>query len=248
MSIFANPIFICGLIAFGIIAILVTVVVIFCKKSDYDEREDLKAISEDIDNGVFENIETDEDKIEDVLTKMQEALDVKEASAVSFEEEQEENAIISYQELLDSLGAKSSIDVSSIQVFDDELENQVEISDANKEIIEAYDKENLDKEIYMFQNDYSNQAMPLEVPSEENAFMNFDFSNENIEFVDEDIVSEKVNNVSFEENTVQFSDVTPKFKRTEVISPVYGIVDEGKVVDDVEEIIFDDSDSLLDEF
>ena len=40
-----------------------------------------------------------------------------------------------------------------------------------------------------------------------------------------------------------------KFKRTEIISPVYGIISEEKDnnIDNCEEIIFED-DSLLDEF
>ena len=122
---------------------------------------------------------------------MQEALDMKEEEPISFEQEQEENAIISYQELLNSLGAKSSIDVSSIEVFDDELDSHVEISDFNKEIIDSYQKEDLDREIFKFQNDFSNENLSAEVVSE-SPIMNFDFSN--VEFVDE-IVDEVLDSV-----------------------------------------------------
>lgn len=239
MSILSNPIFICGMIAFGIIAILIAVVVIFCKKSNYDEREELMAIADEIESNAYDNIETSEDKIEDVLNKMQEALDTKGTTVSSFEEEQEENAIISYQELLNSLGAKSSINIDAIETYDDELENQIEISDINKEIIDAYQKESLDREIYMFQNDYSNQPLQVEIPKEDVNFMNFDFSNENVEFVDESV---KEDVVRLENNIV----AEKKFKKTEIISPVYGVINDK--IDEVEEIIFDDGDSLLDEF
>ena len=242
MNFFANPIILCGSIALGIVLVLIIVVVICCKKSVENEREELKAISEEIESDSISKVETSEDKIEDVLTKMQEALDIQQENAVSFEEEQEENAIISYQELLNSLGAKKNIDVDSIEVFEDELENQVEISDINKEIIDAYQRENLDREIYRFQNDYSNDALQSEVVEDIPSSINF--SND-VEFVEEAYEPEKKvvelkNNIASDK----------KFKRSEFISPVYGIINEEKVNkdDDAEEIIFDDSDSLLDEF
>ena len=138
MNLFNNPIVLCGSIALGIILFLVIVVVICCKKSAANEREELKALSEEIEADLGEEIveSVEDQKIENVLSKMQEALEMKEETPISFEQEQEENAIISYQELLSSLGAKSSIDIDSIEVYDDELENQIEISDFNKEIIE----------------------------------------------------------------------------------------------------------------
>ena len=229
LSLFNNPIVLCGSIAAGIVLLLVIVVVICCKKSDE----------------IVESV--DEQKIENVLSKMQEALDMKEENPISFEQEQEENAIISYQELLNSLGAKSSIDIDSIEVYDDELDNQLEISDFNKEIIDAYQNEDIDREIYRFQNDYSSETLASEVV-EETPVMNFDFSAENIEFIDKPQEEEEV----YQARHV-VENMPKKFRRTEVISPVYGIIDEKKVVpkpDEVEEIIFDDFDdnSLLEEF
>lgn len=243
MNLLSNPIILCGGIAFGIVIVLISVVVICCKRSSDKEREELKALSMEIESDFSDELveETADDKIENVLSKMQEALETKESSPVSFEQEQEENAIISYQELLDSLGAHSSIDVDSIELYDDELDNQVEISDFNKEIIDAYQKENLDKEIYMFQNDYSNEELSAQVV-EESPVMNFDFSAENVEFVEE----ETPNQVYEAKHVV--SNMPKKFRRTEFISPVYGIVKEEKFdvlkEEDVEEITFDDIDSF----
>lgn len=265
MNFFNNPIILCGALALGIVLVLVIVVVICCKRSSDKERDELKLLSEEIEADVCEEFEaeTSDDKIESVLSKMQEALDMKEEEPISFEQEQEENAIISYQELLNSLGAKSSIDVSSIEVFDDELDSHVEISDFNKEIIDSYQKEDLDREIFKFQNDFSNENLSAEVVSE-SPIMNFDFSN--VEFVDE-IVDEVLDSVqvsdSKDDSIVEVSNQevyeakhvvgnAKKFKRTEIISPVYGIIDESKVVqapvEDVEKIDFDDDNSLLDEF
>lgn len=249
MSLLSNPIILCAGVALGIIIILVIVVVICCKRSADIEREELKELSQEIEADLTEEIvaDPDQEKIENVLSKMQEALEMKEEEPISFEQEQEENAIISYQELLNSLGAKSSIDIDSIEVFDDELDNQVEISDFNKEIIEAYQSEELSKEMFRFQNDYSNEELAQEV-IEESPVMNFDFSAENVEFMDDEPVDviEPTQEVYEAKHVV--SNMPKKFKRTELISPVYGIIKEEHsfIKDDVERIDLDD-DSLLEE-
>ena len=266
MSIFSNPIVTCGLIALGIILILIAAVVICCKKSSDKEREELKMLSEEIEAD-FQDEEittiSNEDNIEDVLMKMQEALEVQEENPSSFEQEQEENAIISYQELLNSLGANSSINLDAIELFDDELENQVEISDFNKEIIEAYQNENLDREIYRFQNDYSSQPLQMEFVNDEvNPVMDFRVTEENTDFIDNSVDSDLsyvddniVGNVVYDYKTNVVNNTNKKFKKTEFISPVYGIIEEPAKVsktvpEDIEEIVFDDIDdnSLFDEF
>jgi len=251
MSFFSNPIVLCCLIAAGIILILIVAVIVCCKVGSDKEREELKSLSEEIEgdfSGDEEVSTVGEDNIENVLSKMQEALEMKEQTAASFEQEQEENAIISYQELVSAFGGKGSIDVDSIELYDDELENQVEISDFNKEIIDAYQNENLDREIYMFQNDYSSQALQVEVTNEDvNNIINYSFDEKNVEYVDQ------TSNIDVEVKNVE---PYKKFKRTEIISPVYGIISENKnltqnfVDDEIEEIIFEDNEnnSLLDEF
>lgn len=249
MSFLSNPIILCASVAFGIILILVTVVVICCKRSADIEREELKELSQEIEADLTEEIvaDPDQEKIENVLSKMQEALEVKKEEPISFEQEQEENAVISYQELLNSLGAKSSIDIDSIEVFDDELDNHVEISDFNKEIIDAYQSEELSKEMFRFQNDYSNEELSQEIVSE-TPVMNFDFSAENIDFMEDEPIDvvEPTHEVYEAKHVV--SNMPKKFRRTELISPVYGIIKEEHnfIKDDVEKLDLDD-DSLLDE-
>lgn len=234
----SNPVIICGAIAFGIIFLLVLVVVICCKISSDRERDELKELSQEIEADIGEEIieSTDDSKIENVLSKMQEAIDMKEETSVSFEQEQEENAIISYQELLNSLGAKSSIDIDSIELYDDELDNQLEISDFNKEIIDSYQADSLDREIYRFQNDYSSEALPTQVASE-TPVMNFDFSSDTFENVDES------NETEVYQVKHGYVDGEKKFRRTEVISPIYGVISENREIvtheDDVERIDFD---------
>lgn len=245
---FSNPIVMCGLIALAIVFVLVMVVIICCKRNADREREDLKALSLEIEaDNVEETVTTADDKqIESVLSKMQEALDMKEETSISFEEEQEENAIISYQELLASLGAKSSIDIDSIDLYDDELENQVEISDFNKEIIDAYQSESLDREIYRFQNDYSNEGLATSETLSDVPVMNFD----------SDVLNnydESAADVStYEEPVYEAKHSEHKFRSSEIISPVYGIMNNNvvtpKVDEEVEMIEFDDDNSLLDEF
>lgn len=246
---FSNPIVLCGLIALAIVFVLVMVVIICCKRNADRERDDLKALSLDIEaDNVEETVTTvDDKKIENVLSKMQEALDMQEEVSVSFEEEQEENAIISYQELLTSLGAKSSIDIDSIELYDDELENQVEISDFNKEIIDAYQNESFDREIYRFQNDYSSEGLAVSETLPDAPVMNFD--NENVL----DNYNESAVDVStYEEPVYEAKHSEHKFRSSEIISPVYGIMNKNVVTpgidEDVEMIEFDDDSSLLDEF
>lgn len=236
MNILSNPIVMCGGIALGIILVLILIVVISCKRSALKEREELMDLSMEIEEESIE--EADDDKLENVLSMMQEALDAKEATSATFEEVQEENAIISYQELLASLGVKNSIDVDNIELYDDELENKVEISDFNKEIIEAYQTDDFDREVYRFQNDYSCEEMTINEVSEEVPVMIFTTDDDN-----------HLENIDYE---FKHSSSSKKFRSTDIISPVYGIINNvvepvKDVSDDVEEILFDD-DSLLDEF
>lgn len=234
---FNSPMIMCGLIAFGIVFLLVMVVIICCKRSSDKEREELKELSLEIDaDTVDESVSTvDDAKIENVLTKMQEALDAKEETSISFEEEQEENAIISYQELLASLGAKSSINVDSIELYEDELDNQVEISDFNKEIIDAYQNDGLEREIYRFQNDYSSEGLSIPETESEVPIMNFS----------EDLIETQVDEVIEvpEEPVYQAKHSEHKFRSSDFISPVYGVVNNvaSHKVDEVEKIDFDDS-------
>ena len=218
MSLLTNPIVLCASIALGIVLLLIIVVVICCKKGSLSEREELMAISDEIENSISQ-VETSEDKIDDVLTKMQENLDAKDAVTVNFEDQQDENAVISYQELLNSLGAKSNIDVDNIELFDDELEGQIEISAVNKEIIDAYQNEDLDREIYRFQNDYSNEGLATDVVRDVPSFDDF---SKNISYVDEDNFTE----LSNEELVDNFSD------NKEVVSNEEMVYDftEGKII------------------
>lgn len=236
----SNPMIICGAIALGIVLLLVLVVIICCVRSSKKEREELMMLSDEIDNGIdIVPDDKSEAKIENVLSKMQEAIEMKEETSVSFEEAQEENAIISYQELLASLGAKSSIDVDSIEIYDDELDNQIEISDFNKEIIDAYQNENLDREIYQFQNDFSSEEMPMEFVPEETPVMNFQNFVEEPEEVIEVQAEEPVQEVYEARHVVG----NHKFRSSEFISPVYGIIKNepsNESVEEIEEIIFED--------
>ena len=237
-----NPLFICGTIAFGIVLLLVIVVVICCKKSSKKEREELKELAEKIESGTIIDEISDEDdaKIERVLSKMQESIetkselrDVKHDATLS---EQEENVIISYEELLQSLDNKN---VDAIEVFDDEADNLIEISDFNKEIIESYQRENLDKEIYHFQNDFSSEEMPMEFNSEQAPVMNFQPIDYNESVLEE---NEKLEKPIYE---AKHAISNHKFKSSDIISPVYGIVNDNKQIkteyfDEIEEIILDD--------
>ena len=229
----SNPMIICGAIALGIVLLLILVVIICCIRSSKREREELLELSEEIDNGVDIVPDDKSDaKIENVLSKMQEAIEMKEETSMSFEDAQEENAIISYQELLASLGAKSSIDVDAIEIYDDELDAQIEISDFNKEIIDAYQNENLDMEMHQFQYDLSSEEMPMEFVPEETPVMNFQNFAEEPDEVIEVQCEEPVQEVYEAKHVVG----NHKFKSSEFISPVYGIMKNEPLKETHEEI------------
>ena len=236
----SNPMIICGAIALGIVLLLVLVVVICCLRSSKRERDELLELSEEIDNGVdIVPDDKSEAKIESVLSKMQEAIEMKEETSVSFEEAQEENAIISYQELLASLGAKSSIDVDAIEVYEDELDNQIEISDFNKEIIDAYQNESLDMEMHQFQYDLSSEEMPMEFVPEETPVMNF----QNYAVEPEEVIEVQSEVPTQEVYEAKHVVGNHKFKSSEFISPVYGIMKNEPIKEtseEIEEIIFED--------
>jgi hypothetical protein len=237
MSLLTNPIVLCASIALGIVLLLIIVVVICCKRGSLTEREELMAISDEIESNNISQIETSEDRIDDVLTKMQENLEAKDAVTANFEDQQEENAVISYQELLNSLGAKSNIDVDNIELFEDELEGQIEISDINKKIIDAYQNEDLDREIYRFQNDYSNEGLATDVVRDVPSFDDF---SKNISYVDEDNFS----SLSNEEFVNNFSD------NKEVVSDTEMVYDfaEGKIISNDVKNEYDFSNDVKDEY
>lgn len=81
-------------------------------KNDFVEAERVEAELEKIDETPKSN------ELEDILKKMQEDIDLKPEDVVKkFEEEQEEKAIISYQELVDNVKS------GKIEVIDDEETN-----------------------------------------------------------------------------------------------------------------------------
>ena len=122
-------------------------------------------------------------KLEEILQKMQEDIDLKPEDVVKkFEEEQEEKAIISYQELVDNVKS------GKIEVIDDE--------ESNINFVES---------------------------------LNLDVANEPIMEISEDEVSVTPQMVkdAIENITVSSIKEEPKkFKKSEFISPVYGIMNE----------------------
>lgn len=128
-------------------------------------------------------------ELEALLQKMQEDIDVKPIDVVkNFEEEQEENAIISYQELVDNVKS------GKIEIVDDDkgdvnyVENLVETDEPIMAIADE----------------------PVEVTEEK---VTPQMVKEAIESISNDRVVEEVK----------------KFKNSEVISPVFGRMDESEI-------------------
>lgn len=163
--------------------IFTTILLIICTnqkkrrkiKSDFVEAEKIEAEYEKINN------DSEPNELEKILKKMQEDMDVKPEDVVKkFEEEQEEKAIISYQELVDNVKS------GKIEVIDDEE------SDVNF-------VENLNVEEDM---------EPIEIIEEEK------------DSVTPEMVKEAIENISIQ----SVKEEPKKFKNSEFISPVFGII------------------------
>ena len=116
------------------------------KEIKQEEVQEVKNIEEPIQKEEIKEQKFEEKKseIEEMLEKMQEDLDKKPEDVVTnFENEQEEKAIISYQELLDSIKEKSP----KVEVVDDELEyrQEKEMSKKLNETIQAIENNETNK-------------------------------------------------------------------------------------------------------
>jgi len=122
-------------------------------------------------------------KLEEILQKMQEDIDVKPEDVVKkFEEEQEEKAIISYQELVDNVKA------GKIEVIDDE--------ESNINYVES---------------------LELDVTSEPAMEIN-----EGDSSVTPQMVKDVIENITVS----SIKEEPKKFKKSEIISPIFGVMEE----------------------
>ena len=160
--------YICILIVLVIIATILFIIASNQKtrrkiKNDYVEAERVEAELEKIEEAPQSN------ELEDILKKMQEDIDLKPEDVVKkFEEEQEEKAIISYQELVDNVKAgkieviedeESDVDfVESLELEDEPVLSTIEEDDNKvtpemvKEAIENISYSSIKEEPKKFKN------------------------------------------------------------------------------------------------
>ena len=146
-------------------------------KNDFIEAEKAEEVLNEKEESVMSS------KLEEILQKMQEDIDVKPEDVVKkFEEEQEEKAIISYQELVDNVKA------GRIEVVDDD------VSDVN----------------YV-------ETLHLDVNSEPI----MEITDEEVTVTPE-MVKEAVETI----NISAVKEEPKKFKKSEIISPIFGVMEE----------------------
>lgn len=164
--------------------ILTTILLIICTnqrnrrkiKDDFVEAEKIEEELEKKEDTKVSN------ELENILKKMQEDMAVTPEDVVKkFEEEQEEKAIISYQELVDNVKA------GKIEVLDDEESNTNFVENLNIEV----------------------ESEPMMAIEEEK------------ESVTPEMVKEAINNIS----AFSVKEEPKKFKQSEFISPIYGVMD-----------------------
>ena len=146
-------------------------------KNDFIEAEKIEEELNKPEESVMSN------KLEEILQKMQKDMEVKPEDVVrKFEEEQEEKAIISYQELVDNVKA------GKIEVVDDD------VSDVN--YVES---------------------------------LNLDVSSEPIMQIEEDeslVTPQMVKDAVETINVSAVKEEPKKFKKSEIISPIFGVMEE----------------------
>lgn len=173
--------YMCIIIVLVIVATILSIIVSNQKnrkkiKDDYVQAERVDAELEKIE----ETPQSSE--LENILKKMQEDIDLKPEDVVKkFEEEQEEKAIISYQELVDNVKA------GKIEVIDDE--------ESNVNFVESLNLEEAQE--------------PITTVLEESS-------------VTPEMVKEAIENISVS----SIKEETKKFKNSEFISPIYGIMEQ----------------------
>lgn len=146
-------------------------------KNDFIEAEKVEEELTKVEENSVSNA------LEDILKKMQEDIDVKPEDVVKkFEEEQEEKAIISYQELVDNVKA------GKIEVIDDE-ESEVDFV------------ENL-------VTDVTTEPI-MEVSKDDSP-------------ITPQMLKDVIENIS----SSSIKEEPKKFKKSDFISPIYGIIDE----------------------
>ena len=169
-----------------IIVLIIIATVLFIIASNQKNRKKIKddfVEAERVEDELNKIEETSQsNELEEILKKMQEDIDLKPEDVVrKFEEEQEEKAIISYQELVDN------VKLGKIEVIDDEE------SDINF-------VENLDLE---------EDQEPVLSTVEENSSVTPEMLKEVIQTISDSSIKEE----------------PKKFKNSEFISPIYGIMD-----------------------
>lgn len=146
-------------------------------KNDFIEAEKVEEELTKVEENPVSNA------LEDILKKMQEDIDLKPEDVVKkFEEEQEEKAIISYQELVDNVKA------GKIEVIDDE-----------------------ESEVNFVENlvaDVKNEPI-MEISKDDSS-------------ITPQMVKDVIENIS----SSSIKEEPKKFKKSDFISPIYGIIDE----------------------
>lgn len=174
-------IYLCLIIGLIVLTSILSIVIFNDKKRRKIKNDFIQAekIEEEMKSEEKSNISTE---LEAILNKMQQDIDTKPEDVVKkFEQEQEDNAIISYQELIDNVKA------GKIDVVDEE-ESEI---------------------------DY---VQELNIDLNKEPIMNTITQGEDV--VTPDMIKSAVENISIS----SIKEEPKKFKKSEFISPVYGIV------------------------
>ena len=239
-------------IFYSIIAVLVLVFLVIIyfafiyKKDETEEIEEIETKNEDIDVEVLKEQQEAKDELQKVIEQMSEDVqNQKEDNIEEFESDQEENAVISYQELVNNVKSEK-ISLNLEDIYEDEalqeIENEnkalnqeiedVNINNENIEMVQTKDIEIEDSNDFgkMFESQPINkfgEMFEIDVPESNDEILEMEETNFNDSFstdfssllgndeIDEEKIMNVVKETPKEENT-------RKYKKSEIISPIYG--------------------------
>ncbi len=211
------------------------------KAKPREEKESTNSKLDDEEVEAVEEVKKPKLEIDKVLEAMQKNLEMTPEDAVaSFEKEQEEKSIISYQELVDSFKKADSTVSDTVEMFKADFnENLEEIEFESEEVKQEKTIEEKEKQEKKWMKE---KEQDVKQNKEDRTILAFDLEKDlpEIDIEKEENKDTDIDVIDIEEETLKLPKVSPtmpkqekvstfekkKFQNTDFISPIYGKLDE----------------------
>lgn len=210
--------------------VLIICFLIFGKKgkkdvvTEYEDKKEVEEIEKKQQEMTQDQISA-KMELQRVLEQMNEDITAKPKEAIdAFEAEQEENAIISYQELVNNVKNEKAIKIDLKDVYEDEyLEEEIKPSIEKEAIIEKEEpvvqkiEEPIIQKVEETNKNDDSSIEVVEINEELNELLS-QKANQKIE----EKIEESNNKIEEKKEPINYRYATRSFKTTEVFSPIFG--------------------------